>query len=96
MAKSIFENLSKVRTDIYDIGNNNTMEITINTLALGDIAEIDMTNATERLQLILRSINGAHPDETIESVKLIPLSVAEKLTENIFNFNGMKLPEDDN
>lgn len=95
MAQSIFENLSKTQTNTYNIGNGESITITIDSLALGDIAEIDMTNVTQRLELILRSIARAHPDESIDTIKLIPLLVARPLTEDIFRFNGMTLPEAD-
>ena len=95
MAQSIFENLSKVRTDTYVIGDGEKMDITIRTLSVGDIADIDLSDVNQKLELILKSVIGSHPDETIETIKDIPIYVAEPLTQNIFEFNGMTLPDDD-
>lgn len=94
--QSMFENLKKEKTYQYDVGEDETLDITYNELTLGRLSDLDMDDSDpeSKYDIILKSIEQNHPDETRESIKEIPLWLAEQMIKDIFEFNGIDLPDE--
>lgn len=94
--KSVFSTLTRNKDVTYPIGNGETLEITLNTLSLGDIVDIEeMSGSKEKFEIILRSLTGAIPDLTLDDVMNIPVGIVEELIDDICEFNGIDKPSVD-
>jgi len=93
--KSLFSELSRSKEVSYEYGEGETLEITLNTLKLGDIVDIEeFTGSREKFEIILRSLTGEIPDLTLDDVMNIPVSIVEQLMDDICEFNGIDKPDD--
>lgn len=92
--KSMFAELVQTKDMSYDLGNGETLELTINSLKLGDIVAIEELEGTkDKFQIILRSLTGDIPDLTIDDVMNIPMIVVEDMINDICEFNGIDISD---
>lgn len=91
MAKAnIFSKLVQTKDVSYSLGNGETIELTLGTLTLRDIAEIeDMEEKDAKFEIILRSLIGDIPDVTTDDIMNIPMMIVESLINDICEFNGI-------
>jgi hypothetical protein len=88
--KAVFAQLTQKKDVSYPLGNGDTLDITLNTLKLRDIAEIEgMSETDAKYEIILRSVIGELPDIDMDDIMNIPMFIVEDLINDICEFNGI-------
>ena len=92
---SMFEGLGSEKTIKLPLKDGGVLEVIISTLSTGQVTKIYSTGEDKNagFKLIFESIRDNHPDETLATVKLMPLYVAEVIISEIMDFNNIQTPE---
>jgi hypothetical protein len=89
---SMFDIFDESHTDTYTyLGKS--VDITITPLTLIDAIKLTEGTQDDKFKVILNSIKKNHPDETLATVKAMPMAIANKLMVNIFRYNDIPIPE---
>lgn len=88
---SMFDVFKETSTDEYSYLGK-TVTITITPLSLREAVMLTEGKMEDKYKVILNSIKENHPDETLESVKGMPMAIANQLIERIFEFNDIDVP----
>lgn len=85
----IFGNESQTNTYTY-LGKS--VDITIVPLTLLETIKLTEGSNEDKFKVILNSIKPNHPDETLATVKAMPIAIANKLIKDIFVYNEIPIP----
>lgn len=86
---SIFEGLQKEKNVEIDIGTEEPLVVTIRALPVGFVANLDENDPDAEFRVILESIQDNHPNETLDTIKSMPVYVMARLQEEITTFNRL-------
>lgn len=71
-----------------------SVDITITPLSFSDAVKLAEGNQNEKFKMIYESMKKNHPEESAQSIKSMPMAIANKLIIDIFEFNDVPVPDE--